>query len=1080
MPPKSKKKIAPKFDDQLVLAQWLLGLLEVSSWDALPLAELKEAEKRLWSETSPFADVLNHELFERRRLGKGEILRIDAQIQAITERMNEKRGLEPVRWKYFQWLALLLTAVYLERLFADREEVRGQLNALTPNFALPPYAIDPETGADDLDKIAFWMATGSGKTLLLHAHYQLYKQALERHGRPKPRHVLLVTPSKGLANQHVRELRLSGLTGSLFSKDGLSSRMQDFTVIEITRIGDRAGVETIGVDYFTGDNLVFVDEGHRGSTSEDGKWRERRKKLVGGGFCFEYSATLSQAAAKSAAMHADYARSIAFNYAYSKFYSDGYGKHWRILNLKKEPEDRPRFTYLCGALLALFQQLWVYDQNASLAAEFGIARPLCILVGASVVGGKDKESDAEQTDIETVLEFLARFIKDRTGAEKVLGDILNGRSGMLTRNDEDVFSGLFTQLPLSDWPANRLYDEILRRVFGTTSTGLLHVKELKDAPGELALSVGDNPAFGVINVGDVVGVRKKCELPKNAESIFVDTKAISGSLFDRIDDVRSPLTILVGSRKFSEGWSSWRVSLMGLLNLGNAKGTQIIQLFGRGVRLRGKDMSLKRSEGIAECSPKDRKTLKVLETLGIFGIRANYMTEFEKELKDAGIEDGDANPPLVETIPVIRTTPLPKRIVLMPPKMAFVESGEIVAVTGTETLDGSRIVIDAYPRVQARTDRNSQSLAIAAHKAYAGAQDCFAFIDHQRIYAELIELKNTRKWRNLHLPRFVRVHGDDQHLAAVIVDRKKYEIFIPDRDMDVSQLDDAHLALWNGLASDICRAYVHDCYVQQARTWTEKNLRIEWLDHLTQDDLDRLFPTEYTITIGQKDAQVADDIVQFIRGIKKLIEGGNFDHKHALYLATAASKVHLYQPLAFYDGVDPQKMKVSISGNPALLNGEEQQFAQDLQRYVDSKPMLLNGAEVHLLRNEALRGVAFGGLSRFFPDFMLWIKKDGRQWLTFVDPKGLMHIHTTEGDAKLNLWKRLHELEQRPDLQRDNVLLDSWIVSTTDLGVMAGGESAWFAQHVVFPNAGYVARMIGAILGRTGTADAPLARVPML
>jgi hypothetical protein len=34
---------------------------------------------------------------------------------------------------------------------------------------------------------------------------------------------------------------------------------------------------------------------------------------------------------------------------------------------------------------------------------------------------------------------------------------------------------------------------------------------------------------------------------------------------------------------------------MGLLNIGKGEGPQIIQLFGRGVRLKGKNLSLKRS-----------------------------------------------------------------------------------------------------------------------------------------------------------------------------------------------------------------------------------------------------------------------------------------------------------------------------------------------------------------------------------------------------------------------------------------------------------------------------------------------------
>ena len=53
--------------------------------------------------------------------------------------------------------------------------------------------------------------------------------------------------------------------------------------------------------------------------------------------------------------------------------------------------------------------------------------------------------------------------------------------------------------------------------------------------------------------------------------------------------------MLIGSRKFTEGWSSWRVSTMGLLNMGQGEGSQIIQLFGRGVRLKGKGFSLKRT-----------------------------------------------------------------------------------------------------------------------------------------------------------------------------------------------------------------------------------------------------------------------------------------------------------------------------------------------------------------------------------------------------------------------------------------------------------------------------------------------------
>src|SRR3546814_14168419 len=77
---------------------------------------------------------------------------------------------------------------------------------------------------------------------------------------------------------------------------------------------------------------------------------------------------------------------------------------------------------------------------------------------------------------------------------------------------------------------------------------------------------------------------------------------------------------------------------MGLMNVGQTEGSQIIQLFGRGVRLKGYGSSLKRS-GKTEL-PDDMtrpKDIGVLETLSIFGIRADYLAQFRDFLEEAGL-----------------------------------------------------------------------------------------------------------------------------------------------------------------------------------------------------------------------------------------------------------------------------------------------------------------------------------------------------------------------------------------------------------------------------------------------------------
>ena len=64
--------------------------------------------------------------------------------------------------------------------------------------------------------------------------------------------------------------------------------------------------------------------------------------------------------------------------------------------------------------------------------------------------------------------------------------------------------------------------------------------------------------FGVINIGDTANLIKACE----AKGIVSRSEEfVSTSLFSSINDKESKVRILIGSRKFTEGWNSWRVSV---------------------------------------------------------------------------------------------------------------------------------------------------------------------------------------------------------------------------------------------------------------------------------------------------------------------------------------------------------------------------------------------------------------------------------------------------------------------------------------------------------------------------------------
>ena len=167
--------------------------------------------------------------------------------------------------------------------------------------------------------------------------------------------------------------------------------------------------------------------------------------------------------------------------------------------------------------------------------------------------------------------------------------------------------------------------------------GALHVVYLTAGEGELHLRSADNPIFGVVNIGDSTALHKLLVEEDNSD-IIVDREAgFAERLFPHVDRPDSPVNIVIGARRFIAGWNSWRVSTMGLMHVGVGEGPEIIQMFGRGVRLKGWNTSLKRHRESGSEPPKEGVDLAELETLYIFGLRANYMQTFRDLLKKEGM-----------------------------------------------------------------------------------------------------------------------------------------------------------------------------------------------------------------------------------------------------------------------------------------------------------------------------------------------------------------------------------------------------------------------------------------------------------
>ncbi len=557
--------------------------------------------------------------------------------------------------RYAQYLALLLLARWIELRYAGEDALLAVLNDALDTFhkgqAARPVsqreAIEPFT-ADDLQTVAFWMATAAGKTHVLHACLAMLAPR-----QPWSR-IFIVTPGEALSRQHaarLRALRPPARAWNVFvyPDDGDAAMLAQLpahtiVVLDINKLGEKATGEgqTLPLSGFAdGANLVFVDEGHKGQKSEQGLWKRLQRDLAGigstqvrhRGLLLEFSATFGQVAEAEHAF-ASYAKSIVFDYAYDRFHADRYGKDFLHVRLDGQGEagDVATELTLTTALLAYWWQRRCYadaDVKAELRSnQLGVGDPLWLLLGLHVIGGKNASDQAQTADVVGVLQWTQRILGDPThlaaGLQKLkeLADVL----GM--------------QLPagalqaLRETSAATLAGTLLASVFGWSRGDKPLLRTLGSAPGELGLGLLRGASvhyFGVVNVGDVGGLKKALEAAK----LEVTGDAFTPSLFARLDQDGSGLNLLVGSRRFAEGWDNYRASSMTLLRLGQKEGSLIVQMFGRVIRFAGVQGDGRRlaqpGEGIAP-----------LQTAYIFGLKSKYLEDFVAELKNAGIEQTEA------------------------------------------------------------------------------------------------------------------------------------------------------------------------------------------------------------------------------------------------------------------------------------------------------------------------------------------------------------------------------------------------------------------------------------------------------
>ncbi|OPG22104.1 DEAD/DEAH box helicase family protein [Helicobacter pylori] len=436
-----------------------------------------------------------------------------------------------------------------------------------------------------INRLAFYMATGSGKTIVIIKLVELLSVAIRMGLIPK-KNIMFFSANEHLIKQFEKEIekynRNKDYSKQIDFKNLKSVKNKDFyhaskdffqkIVLFYYRadLMNDEGKENL-LDYKdcwdNGENYVILDEAHKGNKTES-KRQAIFSLLSQKGFLFNFSATFTE--------ESDLITAV-YNLSVGEWVKLGYGKESVLLkknNLNafkelKDLNDREKEIALLKALLLLGMQ-------KRYKTEGYFHDPLMLVFTHSV--------NVENSDAEIFFKTLARVIENDDES-----DFLKAKEDLLEeiKNPEFLFSGnkdkdykvkVFKE-GLKSMDFKGLKEEVFYANSGHIEV-IINPKNNQEIAFKLNTS---DKVFCLIKIGDIT--EWICEKLKSVKVVSKNLSFKEESYFSQID--KSSINILVGSRTFETGWDSTRPSVILFLNIGlddDAK-KLVKQSFGRGVRI---------------------------------------------------------------------------------------------------------------------------------------------------------------------------------------------------------------------------------------------------------------------------------------------------------------------------------------------------------------------------------------------------------------------------------------------------------------------------------------------------------------
>ncbi len=460
-----------------------------------------------------------------------------------------------------------------------------------PVFRILSEFISPAQGDEIpyrqlINRMCFWMATGSGKTLVMIKLIEYLYRLKERREIP-PHNILILAPSDHLIGQirrTVEEFNRFGLSINMVPLRNVGKthqvRLDDHATVYYHRSDNVSDVQKEAlIDYREYENggkwYVLLDEAHKGG-KEDSKRQAYYAVLARRGFLFNFSATFTDPE--------DIVTTVK-KYNLEEFITKGHGKNiylnekeldaFRNRNAEINHNERKKIVLKSLITLACVS-LQVDKLRRATGLEDLYHRPLMLTLVNSVNTDVENERNDLWAFFQTLREIAAgeindslfegskaELIADWDGAQLLFAAAGNGRR-------------LGIDHPLTQ---NMTPTKLRKAIFLSEAKGALQLICSGDNK-ELAFQMKNAAApFALIRIGDTSKWRNQLLVG------YEETTALrEHSFFDELE--QSPITILMGSRSFFESWDSNRPNVINFINIGGTEARKfVVQSVGRGVRI---------------------------------------------------------------------------------------------------------------------------------------------------------------------------------------------------------------------------------------------------------------------------------------------------------------------------------------------------------------------------------------------------------------------------------------------------------------------------------------------------------------